>query len=552
MPRRTIETLLIFSLFVVYAGQLPPDVNESHYLTKAKHSWDPLWCPDDIFLASSFSHWLFYQLFGWLNQFLSLPQVAWVGRIFTWLLLAFGWQRLSARLLNTPGLPIVSAALFLVLNDRFHLAGEWIVGGFEAKGLAYFFVLMALGSLVSRQFRWLWPYLGLACAFHVLVGGWATIAVLLAFASQYCCRIAELKVEEEAEGKVPLALTIKQNFVFILIGLCLAVVGVLPPLMADLTADPNSKLVASKIYVQDRISHHLLFSAFSASRVASFTVLLIVFAMIGRKLQSFEGRHQVGWRRLFGFAFGSLCISFGGLVLSGVSEQATWLADSSLGLLRFYWFRMADFAVPCVTAMALVAWLELLWKRGLFCRTVTIVVGVAIALMMFWVGIDRHSDSRPRADQAALPTYIDDQDRTIETYQNWRRVCEWIKTHTPADAVFITPDQQQTFKWYAHRTEVVNWKDVPQNASAMVEWSERVSWLIDPQRRLDLGLTEYSDMQLQSLATTYGATHLLVPQWQVDLMADPCDFKQIYPVDSETKATYVVFEFPTAKVKSVQ
>ena len=184
MPRRTIETLLIFSLFAVYAGQFPPDVNESHYLTKAKHGWDPLWCPDDIFLSSSFSHWLFYQLFGWLNQFFSLPVVAWIGRILTWLLLAFGWQRLSSSLLKTPGLSIATAALFLVLNDRFHLAGEWVVGGFEAKGLAYFFVLMALGSLVRRDFCWLWPYLGFACAFHVLVGGWATIAVLISLAGQ--------------------------------------------------------------------------------------------------------------------------------------------------------------------------------------------------------------------------------------------------------------------------------------------------------------------------------------------------------------------------------
>ena len=127
-----------------------------------------------------------------------------------------------------------------------------------------------------------------------------------------------------------------------------------------------------------------------------------------------------------------------------------------------------------------------------------------------------------------------------------RDSCDWIKNNTPADARFITPDQQQTFKWYAHRSEVVNWKDVPQDAEAMVDWSQRVSWLIHPQRRTGLGLMEYSDLQLQDLAVTYGATHLLVPQWQVDLMTDACEFKQVYPVDSTTKATFVVFELPVA------
>ena len=543
MPRRTIETLLIFSLFAVYAGQFPPDVNESHYLTKAKHGWDPLWCPNDIFLSSSFSHWLFYQLFGWLNQFFSLPVVAWIGRILTWLLLAFGWQRLSSSLLKTPGLSIATAALFLVLNDRFHLAGEWVVGGFEAKGLAYFFVLMALASLVRKDFCWLWPYLGFACAFHVLVGGWATIAVLISLVIQFLFRTQDADSSDVEESK-PLAASLPKQIVFILAGVVLAAVGALPPLLADFSADPAVKAMASKIYVQQRISHHLVFNAFTASRVAGFTFLLIVFAMVGSKLKSSDTKSKSSWQRLFGFAMGSLCISFGGLMLSGVSEQEPTWAQFGFGLLRFYWFRMADFAVPCVTSLGLIALLQLLWRNSLWGRGVAIAVGIAIALTIGRIDIDRHSDPRPRADQAALPNYADSEDRTMGTYRNWLRVCDWIKNNTPADAQFITPDQQQTFKWYAQRAEVVNWKDVPQDAEAMVDWSQRVSWLIKPQRGLGLGLMEYSDLRLEDLAATYGATHLLVPQWQVDLMTDECEFKQIYPVDPTTKATFVVFEFP--------
>ena len=542
MPRRTIETLLIFSLFAVYAGQFPPDVNESHYLTKAKHGWDPLWCPNDIFLSSSFSHWLFYQLFGWLNQFFSLPVVAWIGRVLTWLLLAFGWQRLSNSLLKTPGLSIATAALFLVLNDRFHLAGEWVVGGFEAKGLAYFFVLMALGSLVRKDFCWLWPYLGFACAFHVLVGGWATIAVLISLAVQFLFRTQTSS--NDIDESEPLGASFPKQIVFILVGVVLAAVGALPPLLADFSADPALKARASEIYVQQRISHHLVFNAFTASRVAGFTFLLVVFAAVGSKLKSLDTKAKRSWQRLFGFAMGSLCISFGGLVLSGVSEQNPAWAQTSFDLLRFYWFRMADFAVPCATSLGLIALLQLLWRNSGWGRGVAIAAGIAIACSLGWIDIDRHSDPRPRADQAALPDYPDDENRTMATYRNWVRVCEWIKNNTPTDAQFITPSEQQTFKWYAQRAEVVNWKDVPQDAQAMVEWWGRVGWLIDPQRRPGLGLMEYSDLQLQDLAAAYGATHLLVPQWQVELMTDDCEFKQIYPADPTTKATFVVFEFP--------
>ena len=560
MPRRTIETLLIFSLFAVYAGQFPPDVNESHYLTKAKHGWDPLWCPDDLFLASSFSHWLFYLLFGWLNQFFSLPAVAWIGRILTWLLLAFSWQRLSTSLLKTPGLSIATAALFLVLNDRFHLAGEWVVGGFEAKGLAYFFVLMALGSFVRKDFCWLWPYLGFACAFHVLVGGWATIAVLISLAGQfllrtqataetrlgesgYVTRLSESSVTSESEQSEASKASWQKQIVFILAGLVLAAVGALPPLLADFSADPDIKATASKIYVQYRISHHLVFNAFTASRVAGFAVLLVVYALVGRKLKSFNAESIPGWQRLFGFAFGSLCISFAGLMLSGVSEQEYAWADSSFGLLRFYWFRMADFAVPCATSLGLIALLQLLWQRSLWGRGIAIAGGIAIAVTIGWIDMDRHADPRPRADRAALPNYPDDEERTMGTYRNWRRVCEWIKNNTPTDAQFITPDEQQTFKWYAQRAEVVNWKDVPQDADAMVDWKTRVDYLIKPQRGPGLSLLDYPDY-LPDIAKFYGATHLLVPQIQVDRLGGGRELKQIYPVDPATKATFVVFEFP--------
>ena len=176
-----LETILILLVFAAVAGQLPPDVNESHYLTKAKHFWNPSWCPHDLFLESSFSHWLFYVAFGWLSKFLSLSAFAWTGRVLTWTALAFGWQRLSRSLIQIPLFSVLSAMFFLLLNERFHLAGEWIVGGFEAKGFAYAFVMLALAQLNEGKWQKVWPLLGVAALFHVLVGGWALLAAAFSF-----------------------------------------------------------------------------------------------------------------------------------------------------------------------------------------------------------------------------------------------------------------------------------------------------------------------------------------------------------------------------------
>ncbi|MGE3777249.1 MAG: hypothetical protein AB7F89_08700, partial [Pirellulaceae bacterium] len=62
-----LEWCLIFALLFVVGGTLPPDVNESHYLAKAKHYWNPDWCPGDPFLESADAHLAFYWLIGWLT-----------------------------------------------------------------------------------------------------------------------------------------------------------------------------------------------------------------------------------------------------------------------------------------------------------------------------------------------------------------------------------------------------------------------------------------------------------------------------------------------------
>ena len=84
------ETLLLLTLFFVYAGDPPPMVNEAHYLVKAKNFWQPDWCASDLFASSEKAHATYYTLFGWPTLFLSLETTAWLGRVVGWLVLAFG------------------------------------------------------------------------------------------------------------------------------------------------------------------------------------------------------------------------------------------------------------------------------------------------------------------------------------------------------------------------------------------------------------------------------------------------------------------------------
>ena len=131
-----LEVAAIFLLFFLFAGSLPPDVGESHYLVKAKHYWQPVWCAGDLFLESRDAHAAFYWTFGWVTRFCSLVTTAWIGRVISWLLLAWSWRKLSWAVVPRPLMSLLSAGLMLFFLRNFHLAGEWIVGGIEAKCFA--------------------------------------------------------------------------------------------------------------------------------------------------------------------------------------------------------------------------------------------------------------------------------------------------------------------------------------------------------------------------------------------------------------------------------
>src|SRR5262245_2522577 len=82
--RPWLEFAAIFAICFVAGGAPAPHVNETHYLLKAKHYWDPSFCPGDMFLDSADAHVPFYWTVGWLTLWMPLGAAAWVGRAAAW------------------------------------------------------------------------------------------------------------------------------------------------------------------------------------------------------------------------------------------------------------------------------------------------------------------------------------------------------------------------------------------------------------------------------------------------------------------------------------
>jgi Domain of unknown function (DUF6798) len=509
--------LAIAMVFVVHTGGHVPEPNEPYYLAKAKHYWDPDWIAGDFFLDSADSHWVFYVTLGWLTRWMSLPVLAWTGRLFTWGLLAVAWQRLSFAVAPRWGLAALSAAGFVCLNEGCHMAGEWVVGGFEAKPIAYALVFAALAECVRNRWNATWLLLGAASAFHVLVGGWCAVAVGFCWITSGATRVPLRSMLGGLAG-----------------GLGLSLFGLAPALALTRGIDPAVVVEANHIYVYHRLSHHLYFNDFPTWFIVRYAVLLVCWLALCRFVPADASR----WR-LRRVVAGAVLIALIGV---GISSLATLYPVWAAGWLRFYWFRVSDAMLPLGAALEVAAALDGLWQRDRITGNARLARGAPVAVaavVVLYLGA--HAAVSPPS-----PVPRADKPGKVDNFDDWRATCRWVAEKSPADARFLTPRRAQTFKWYAQRSEVATWKDIPQDARSIVEWWGRLKEIYadDPSAgdpRWRDSLAELSAARLAELGARYGAGFVVTEaEPRLDL---PCVYRN---------NTYAIYELPHGGPGSAQ
>ncbi|TWT90623.1 hypothetical protein Mal64_10170 [Pseudobythopirellula maris] len=491
--RPWLETLLVLTVFFVASGNPAPAVNEAHYLTRLKHYWDPAWCAGDLFLESPEAHLTIVWLVGWATWFVSLETVAWLGRLVTWALLAWGWQRLSWRVLPRAWLSVLSAALLVVAVREGNFAGEWIVGGFEAKGPAWACVLFALERAIAGKWNLVWLLLGLATAMHALVGFWTTLVLLGVWAIYY-------RREQPLRGMLP----------GLVAGGVLGLAGVAPALMLTAGAEPAVVGEANQIYVFVRLPHHLAplhkDADWIVNRGARHAVVLVVLALGWSGLDRKRPDSLRAPLLLGRVAWGGLAIAVTGLVI----ELLLWSQpELAAKLLRYYWFRLNDITAAIAASQLAAVWLAGAGARrsqslhGL--RAVATLGVMAICLWHFGPVLSQRLLEPPRPPA----------DGVMRDPIAWIDACEWVAENTPEDTLWITPRRATTFKWRTGRPEVVNHKDIPQDAPSMVEWRRRLHNVFaigqwpDGSTRWSRSVGQLGAMRLRELAEEYGAEFAL-------------------------------------------
>ncbi len=518
---RWLELAVIFIVFFIEGGAAPPHVNETHYLCKAKHYWDPSFCPGDFFLNSADAHLAFYWTVGWLTKWLSLPAVAWVGRIAAWALMAVGWQRVVRTVTDLPWAAALSAALWVGLIYKFNFAGEWAVGGVEGKCFAYGFVLLGLAAMARGQWRTPWLWFGAAAAMHVLVGGWAAAAALGVFLS------------EPRDRRPPL----RSLCLPCLMGLALSLPGLLPALALERGVDAATAAEAAQIYVFERLPHHLAPLSLPPDEVrrrcaalgALGFALLILWQWTARQ----TARPQAGGcpaaplERIMRLAALALLANVGGLFIEwALADRPAEAAQ----LLRYYWFRQADVVLPLAVAVGAVAVLSAS-LRPVRWTTLAVAMGAVAA---GWHLIDVTA-TRWRQPWPPATAKVDD-------LASWRQACQWVRDQAPPDAVCLVPRDAQSFKWYAERADVVNWKDVPQDAAGVVEWRRRLRDVFPVVKTADgqriLGSPEqWPARHVREAANRYGARYVIARS------SPPLPLPRVFPAQPDPETDwYVVYD----------
>ncbi len=324
-----LESLLIFALFAMQGAWSIPDVNEPCYVGKSIRFWNAAWAQGDFFLESANPHAAYYVTLGWLSLYLTPIAFTWTVRIFGWLLLAIGWQRLSSAIIPRAGVSILTATIFAYLAESCTLAGEWVIGGTESKVFAYAAVFGAIAACLRRRWNLGWLLIGFGTLFHVLVGGWT--GVILG-AVWLCGKIAEHRETRQKTRRtncpstlnvspttvvknpavVPMAIfpTLRAMLPGLIGGALIALPGLWLSLRLNAGVDAATAAAADYISVYRRLPFHLYLHGMDANRILRFFWQVLAFGIFGLLLVGRQTRS----------AWGQRCVLLSGVAIFGTQE----------------------------------------------------------------------------------------------------------------------------------------------------------------------------------------------------------------------------------------
>jgi hypothetical protein len=526
---------------------LPSDVmgerlwNEADVLPLARQSADPNWMPNDWYLNQGAGYrFAFQRIAGPMVRDLGFVPAALIGRAACYALVAAGLAVIAGAIGLRPGMLVLATIALITLHPgQSTTGGEWFVGGFEAKAIAWGLALLAIGLALHHRYPLAAVLAGVATSFHVLVGGWVTVALWLWLITF-------------GRGGKPLT---DRASLRTLAGCALCTVlgaaGAALPLWSHFSTPPtHADPSASFIYVFLRLPHHLSPASWQTTAWMHLAMFVIVFtgavALLWRWAKPVETSRRADLHLAALVTFAMLPFVVGLLI-------ATF--DSEGSLLRYYPFRVGGVLLPLgAYLLAALAMQRCAERGGAWSRRALVMMSMLTLVGCFVMAARAFDKHLEKVAHATAPGGSGGNDG-----ESWAAACDAVRALTPDGARVITPPAGGAdFTWRTGRARVANFKQMPQSPEAIIEWYRRMQDLANGADLAALARsTPNYDAEDCRDALTHGYKSLttvqakaLMDRYQADYFLTTADHRLDLPVlyDAERYILYAAPRLPTAKI----
>ena len=451
--------LIVFLLLCLNYLSFTLSSNEEAYLPLAKQFIDPGWIKDSF----TFTEWpgnriLFQLIAGWALKFISFEQVAFLGRLLVFTIIAFPVGGFFRRVKTGHLATIILLQVFLVRQTFF--AGEFIFGDFEPKSLAYIMVFAGLNCLLDRKYLQAAVWAVAAAYFHILVGGW--FFVLVALFTLFSTKKISLLIKQGALFAVLLSPYV--------IYLAKEIFG---------SGSVVNGINIDQVYVFFRNPHHT--APLSVSKHLFRTLTQVAATAVAFALTVFVFRKKKGplFDELYLLNVIILTILFVSLGISLVDHKAIFL--------KCYPFRLASLG-ELFMYIYVFKYIEAKWKFPVVLQVVLISAGFYLIIAAAIKNINSYSRNYLKPSYKELTSYISENT-------------------DPADVLIPLNDYNLSLSRVTRREVFVIFKCDPGGGEKIYEWYHRIG-----ERKKLVKDTGYIDQMLKNYRLNYLLSDQLLPQ----------------------------------------
>lgn len=371
-----------------------------------------------------------------------------LGRILSYIFISYSYIYLSRILkLNFFTSSLTYIIFLYFFKNGIGDAGEWIVGGLEAKVFAYSLCIFSLSSFLKDNHKRGFLFAGLSLSMHLLVGVYNLFCLIPLLLS--CLK--QKKIE---------FINLLQGISYFMIAGIIGISEIINSLFLN-----TSQIIQEKgwdIYVNIRVPHHVIpdFSSNTWIKLIILTLVTLLFL---------KSKHHT--KRLVAlYSLSSIIIIVIGFVIYYFLESH---------YMRYYFFRFSDVILPFLT-LVLIATLH---------HRIKYIYLLLISIIIIPNIIKKDSLSEFLSSKSyninSIKAKTNQLHRKQESSQD-TKISEWIIQNTNNSDQFIVPPDNLYFCISTEREIFVSWwmlpsqydyKSVENLPSDMIEWYDRLKLL---------------------------------------------------------------------------